>query len=81
VLAAGEDLAGYSYVLEKRQEWSADAIWPEPLVTGDDLIAMGLSPGPKFKEILNCVEDEQLEGRLASREQAIDFLKRRFELQ
>ena len=53
-------------------------IWPAPLVTGDDLIAIGFSPGPSFKEILTRVEDEQLEGRLNTRQQALDFVKREF---
>ena len=41
---------------------------PSPLVTGDDLIAAGHVPGPKFREILTAVEDAQLEGRLLSRD-------------
>jgi poly(A) polymerase len=49
-------------------------------VTGDDLIAMNLTPGPRFKEILTRVEDEQLEGRLTTRQQAIDFIKEHFGL-
>ena len=36
-------------------------------MTGDDLIQAGHVPGPKFREILNAVEDAQLEGRLPSR--------------
>jgi len=48
------------------------------LVSGDDLIAMGLAPGPLFKEILTKIEDEQLEGRLTTRQQALDFIKERY---
>jgi hypothetical protein len=29
-----------------------------PLITGEDLIAMGFSPGPMFKEALSAVEDD-----------------------
>jgi poly(A) polymerase len=50
------------------------------LVTGDDLIAAGYAPGPRFKEILNAVEDAQLEGRLPSRDAALAFLKSEFPL-
>ena len=46
----------------------AGGLAPEPLVTGDDLIAAGHQPGPRFKEALDAVYDEQLEGRLTSRE-------------
>jgi poly(A) polymerase len=34
---------------------------PPPLVRGDDLISLGLKPGPKFGEILEAVETRQLE--------------------
>ena len=37
---------------------------PAPLVTGEDLIVMGLAPGPRFKSILDQVYDAQLEGRV-----------------
>lgn len=37
---------------------------PEPLIGGADLIAMGLTPGPSFSEILDRVYDAQLEGRV-----------------
>jgi poly(A) polymerase len=76
--AAGETLANYEYAWAKRQEWADDEIWPEPLVTGNDLIAMGFTPGPMFKEILTRVEDEQLEGGLLNREQALEFVRRNF---
>ena len=67
-----------SYARQKREEWTDDDIWPAPLITGNDLIAMGFAPGPRFKEILTRVEDEQLEGRLMTRDQAIAFVKRHF---
>jgi tRNA nucleotidyltransferase/poly(A) polymerase len=46
-------------------------IRPEPLVTGDDLIALGLKPGKAFKTILDDVYDAQLEDRVATREAGI----------
>jgi tRNA nucleotidyltransferase/poly(A) polymerase len=76
--AQDEEPLDYAYALSKRTEWTHDVIWPEPLITGDDLIAMGFSPGPRFKEMLVRVEDEQLEGRLTTREAAIEFVKRNF---
>ena len=48
---------------------------PAPLVTGADLIALGLKPGPAFKKILFDAETEQLEGNLVSKEAALDFVK------
>jgi poly(A) polymerase len=47
-------------------------------VTGDDLIAAGHRPGPKFREMLSAVEDAQLEGKLPSRDAALEFVRREF---
>jgi tRNA nucleotidyltransferase/poly(A) polymerase len=44
-------------------------------VTGHDLIALGLKPGPAFKVILQELEDLQLEGVISSTEQGLDYLK------
>jgi hypothetical protein len=43
---------------------------PPPLITGDDLKALGLPPGPKFKRILDEVYDAQLEGAITTRADA-----------
>lgn len=48
-------------------------IRPHPLVTGDDLVALGWKPGPQFKRVLERVYDEQLEGRVRSREDALEL--------
>ena len=68
------DLLGYIFAVEKRSQWSAEELSPSLLISGNDLIAMGLTPGPLFKEILTRVEDEQLDGRLATTQQALDFI-------
>ena len=77
-LASGEEPMDYAYALSKWTEWSHEDIWPRPLVTGDDLIAMGFQPGPQFREILTRVEDEQLERRLTTHEDAVEFVRRNF---
>jgi len=51
---------------------------PPPLVSGDDLIhLLRLAPGPLFKSLLREVYDEQLEGRVASREEGLAFVRAR----
>jgi len=47
------------------------------LVTGYDLIDMGLKPGPIFKEILGEVEALQVEGIITTREQALKYIKKK----
>lgn len=77
-LASHGNLSTYEFVKEKLNEIPAEVMRPAPLVTGDDLIAFGHSPGPKFRKILDAVEDGQLEGRLGSREAALEFVRREF---
>jgi poly(A) polymerase len=50
---------------------------PPLLVTGNDLIACGLEPGPRFAELLEQVRDAQLEGKLTAREDALEWLRGR----
>lgn len=77
-LASHRNLATYDFVRQKRAEIPPEKMRPSPLVTGDDLITAGHLPGPKFREILNAVEDAQLEGRLPSRDAALEFVRREF---
>jgi poly(A) polymerase len=77
-LASHKNLSTYEFLLKKRAEIPPETMRPAPLVTGDDLIAAGHAPGPKFREILNAVEDAQLEGRLSSRAAALEFVHREF---
>ena len=49
-------------------------IRPPRLIGGNDLIGLGFEPGPRFKAILKEVEDLQLDGTLASREQAVEYV-------
>jgi poly(A) polymerase len=54
---------------------SAGGLAPAPLVTGEDLIGIGLSPGPDFGRILDSVYDAQLEGRVADRSSAMELAR------
>jgi tRNA nucleotidyltransferase/poly(A) polymerase len=58
-------------VLTSLKQWQETEYAPPPLVTGDDLTAAGASPGPKFKAALDAAYDQQLEGHLTTKEQAL----------
>lgn len=73
-------LDNYEFLLRKREEFANEPIIPPPLVRGDDLIALGLKPSPKFGEILEEVETRQLEGSFRNREEALDWVKRQYGL-
>ena len=74
-LSSSGDLSDYYYCQEMLGRLSQEEVKPKPLITGRDLIEMGLKPGPMFKEILTRVEDEQLEGNLKTKEEAIEMVK------
>jgi len=75
VLASTKDLSQYDFCVAKRRELSQEKISPPPLVTGADLIAMGLEPGPAFKQVLALVREEQLEEKLSTREAALERIR------
>jgi poly(A) polymerase len=65
----------YEFLLAKAGEFANEPLVPEPLVTGRDLIDLGRQPGPEFKQILEAAQTEQLEGRLTTREAALQWLE------
>jgi poly(A) polymerase len=77
-LASHGNLSTYELIRRKLAEIPPENIRPAALVTGDDLIAAGYEPGPRFREILEAVEDAQLDGRLLSRDMALEFVKQQF---
>ncbi|MCK9420142.1 MAG: HD domain-containing protein [Nitrospirae bacterium] len=47
----------------------------KPLVTGQDLIDRGLTPGPKFRVILEEIKERQAEGAIKDRREALEYLE------
>jgi poly(A) polymerase len=78
-LSQKKDLETYSYCLQKLAKYLEEPSAP-PLISGEDLIALGYSPGPLFKEILRDVEDLQLECVIRTREEALAHVKAAFPL-
>lgn len=66
----------YDFLNQKAAEFANEPLIPPPLVTGRDLIARGLAPGPRFKHLLEEIQTEQLENRLTTREEALEHLER-----
>ena len=71
-------LDNYEFLRRKREEFANEPIIPPPLVRGNDLIALGLKPGPKFGQILEAVETRQLEGTLRTTEEALQWVRREY---
>jgi poly(A) polymerase len=77
-LSSNGDLGHYEYCRKQLDELPEEIVRPPRLVTGKDLIEMGMVPGPRFKGILFEVEDAQLEGRLTTREEALAYLRDKY---
>ena len=73
-LSSHGSLALHDFVRDRLEQMPAEQIRPAPLIKGGDLIELGYKPGPEFKDILSAVEDEQLEGSLQTREEAVKFV-------
>jgi poly(A) polymerase len=75
-MASHQDLSAWRFCQEKLAEWGTS---PPPraerLITGRDLSALGLVPGPHFKTLLEAVDDAQLEGRVTTREEALALVQ------
>lgn len=53
---------------------SPEELLPPPLVTGDDLVLMNMSPGKQFKEVLDAVYDAQLNGEISTKIEGISWI-------
>ena len=80
-LASHRDLSLYEFVQQKLRATPEEEIRPQPLVTGNDLIAAGYLPGPQFKQILSACEDAQLEGKIHSQAEGMKLVRSQFPLQ
>jgi poly(A) polymerase len=64
--------------LRRIREEVLSATPADKILTGADLIQLGFSPGPSFTEILRTVEDLQMEKKLASKDEALEYVVRHF---
>jgi poly(A) polymerase len=71
------NLENYEFLKIKAAELPLEVIKPQPLLTGHDLLTLGLMPGPKVGQILREVEELQLEERLKSRAEALAYAHKR----
>lgn len=74
-LSSHGKLDSYDLVDRFIAETPPEQVRPTRLLTGDDLIALGLKPGPRFKAILYNVEEAQLDGTIHTHEEALRLAK------
>ena len=71
-------LDNYEFLKRRREEFANEPLIPPPLITGHDLIALGWKPSPKFKVVLDAVQNRQLEGTLRTREEALALIAQEY---
>ena len=64
-------LSTYDRVRHRAAAVNSDAVAPPPLLTGDDLVALGVAQGPRFGEILKAVYRAQLNEAIHTHKQAV----------
>jgi poly(A) polymerase len=74
-MASHGGLELYEYAKQRFEATPVEEVRPKLLVTGRDLIEVGLQPGPRFKELLAQAEDAQLEGRISSKEEGLALIR------
>ncbi len=77
-LSSHRHLESYEFIQRFLEVTPPEQVRPERLLTGDDLLTMGLRPGPVFAEILRTLEDAQLEGQIKTREEARNYVAKNF---
>jgi len=74
-LASHGMLDNYEFCKDKLKELDIEDLHPTRLLTGDDLIEMGYPPGKNMGRILKKLENEQLEGKIKTKDEALIFVK------
>ena len=68
-------LDNHVFLRAKQEEFAREPLIPKPFVTGHDLIALGLKPGPQIGELLEAAQTRQLEGGFADRAEALAWAR------
>ena len=75
-LASHGMLDNYEFCRDQMQLLAAEDLNPPRLLSGNDLIALGFIPGKIIGQILQALENEQLEGRISTQEDAEIFVEK-----
>jgi poly(A) polymerase len=74
-MASSSYLGFWHFCKHAMSTMTPEQIRPPRLIGGDDLKQLGFTPGPRFKAILKDVEDQQLDGILATRDDALEYVR------
>ncbi len=60
-------------IAEDASKYRTDGLATTPIISGDDLVSLGFTPGPRFRTTLEQLYDAQLEGRIKTRDEAMEL--------
>ena len=79
-LASHGDLSNWRFLKKTMKSLSREEIKPLPLIGGRDILALGYTEGPLIGKILKKAEELQLERKLQTKEEALEWVKKKFKL-
>lgn len=74
-IAGGDSVAHVEFCEKVLRETPRAELDPPPVLTGNDLKALGMRPGPEFKRLLDAVREAQLDGAVRSRDEALALVR------
>jgi len=76
-LGSHGDLSHYNFLVEQAEELKKQPAIRPPLLTGKDLIALGMKPGKELGALLHEIREKQLQDELKTLRQAKAWAKKR----
>lgn len=73
--ASHGDMQNHIFLNDFKKGFKAEPVLPRPLINGNDIIALGVFPGPPVGQLKKAAYDAQLEGRFDGRDAALKWLK------
>lgn len=77
-LGARGDLTTYDLCRREREAMAASPPPVRPLLSGDELLALGYAPGPRLGAMIRALVDAQLEGEVVDRDAARAWVRARY---
>src|ERR1700688_1153990 len=79
-LSSHRNLEAYEFVTGFLRDTPPEVVRPARLLGGEDILALGYAPGPVIGTILAAVEEAQLNGEISTRNEAMSFVEKRFQV-
>jgi len=74
--ASHGDLQNYIFLKDFKAAFESEPVLPPPLITGHDVVALGIGRGPLVGKLKKAAYDAQLEGKFRERSDALEWLKK-----